>query len=85
MTKMYKYTAEYFTYVSTRLDESTVTTTINAKIFCNKAQVAILPFTGVARCHKNDTFDYVTGVTISTLRAEQLINDYLTDKNINQF
>ena len=85
MTKMYKYTAEHFTYVSTLLNERTVITTINAKIFCNKAQVATLPFTGAARCHENDTFDYVTGVTISTLRAEQLINDYLTDKNIDQF
>ena len=85
MTKMYAYTADHFTYFSTLSDERTVTTTITARIFCNKAQVATLSFTGVARCHKNDTFDYTTGVTVSTLRAEQALYNYIVDKNINQF
>lgn len=85
MTKAYEYTADRFNYGSTRLDDKTVMTTIAARIYCNKAQVAILTFTGVARCHENDTFSYTTGVIISTLRAEQKLYNYLVDKNINQF
>lgn len=39
-------------------------------------------FVGVASCHPNDTFDFSKGVAVATLRAKQVISDYIFEKNL---
>ena len=76
------YTYEILNYSALCEDGKEVRVFLEIEITLNGRGVSYRTFTGVAKCHPKDTFDFSRGVAVATLRAKQAINECLFEKNL---